>query len=167
MYYATTAAGSSFSLAAFTTSTITSVTFTSSTPSGTTLVGLVSFDGRTTWKYWNGSAWTTTTLSNIAANGNPLSTIQTQLAGTAVSSLPAQTALDFAWGLETTTAANSPTVSGVSIVIALPTAYQAASTGKVGATNQDIGVLRVSGTQTALFNNTSSPLTIQVALQVP
>ena len=167
MYYATTAAGSSFSLAAFTASTITSVAFTSATPSGTTLVGLVSFDGRTTWKYWNGSAWTTTTLANIAANGNPLSTIQTQLAGTAVSSLPAQVALDFAWGLETTTAANTPTVSLVTITIAIPASYQSASTGKVGSSNQDIGVFRISGTQTALYNNTATPLTIQAALQVP
>ena len=167
MYYATTSTGSSFSLAAFSSASITSVTFTSTTPSGTTLVGLVSFDGRTTWKYWNGSAWTTTTLSAIATNGTSLSTITTALAGVTVASLPAQTALDFAWGLETSTAANTPTVSLVTIVMNFPSQYQAASIGGVGSANQDVGLLHLSSTTTAIFNNTNAALTIQAALQVP
>jgi hypothetical protein len=167
MYYATTSTGSSFSLAAFSSASITSVTFTSTTPSGTTLVGLVSFDGRTTWKYWNGSAWTTTTLSAIATNGTSLSTITTALAGVTVASLPAQTALDFAWGLETTSASATPAVFLVTIVIALPAAYQSASVGKLGVATQDIGMLRASSTTTVLVNNTPAALQIQAALQVP
>jgi hypothetical protein len=167
MYYATTSTGSSFSLAAFSPASITSVTFTSTTPSGTTLVGLVSFDGRTTWKYRNGSAWTTTTLSAIATNGTSLSTITTALAGVTVASLPAQTALDFAWGLETTSASATPAVFLVTIVIALPAAYQSASVGKLGVATQDIGMLRASSTTTVLVNNTPAALQIQAALQVP
>jgi hypothetical protein len=165
MYYATTSAGSNVGLAGYAGGTITSVTFTSATPSGTTLVGLVSFDNQTTWKYWNGSAWTTTTLSAIAAQGTSLATISSALAGATINSLPAQTGLDFAWGLETTTAANTPSVSLVTVVISIPSGYQAALTGGLGST-QDIGMVRLTATTTALFNNTNAALTIQAALQV-
>jgi len=79
--------------------------------------------------------------------------------------LPAQTGLDFAWGLETTTAANTPSVSLVTVVISIPSGYQAALTGGLGST-QDIGMVRLTATTTALFNNTNAALTIQAALQV-
>jgi hypothetical protein len=51
-------------------SAISSITFTQSTPGTSTIKYLVSFNNRTTWKYWNGSSWQTTTLANISTNGN-------------------------------------------------------------------------------------------------
>jgi len=41
------------------------VTLTTDEPTNTAIKYLVSFDWRTTWKYWNWSSWATTTLANI------------------------------------------------------------------------------------------------------
>jgi hypothetical protein len=55
----------------------------------------------------------------------------------------------------------------VTIVMNFPSQYQAASIGGVGSANQDVGLLHLSSTTTAIFNNTNAALTIQAALQVP
>jgi len=55
-YYLTTTDTSQIALSNYVTK-INSATITASTPTNTSITGLVSFDGRLTWKKWNGSGW--------------------------------------------------------------------------------------------------------------
>jgi alpha-tubulin suppressor-like RCC1 family protein len=48
---------------------------TDSTPASTSIKYLVSFDDRATWKYWNGSFWTASSLGNLQTNGMSSSTL--------------------------------------------------------------------------------------------
>lgn len=96
-------------------STIHSATITQSTPPGTSIKWVVSFDGRVTWKYWNGSAWASLaslTSANLDANGNDYLTLQTALAGMNVESY---TTIDFAFSLKTTNQNFSPTVDNITL----------------------------------------------------
>src|SRR5690606_9908092 len=71
-YYVTTGDGAQLDTSAWT--SLSGVTFTQTTPTSTSLKYLVSFDGRTTWKYWDGSAWQSSSLANIGSNGNDKAT---------------------------------------------------------------------------------------------
>ena len=168
MYYVYMNSNIALDLTRYVGGSIASVTITNSVPSGGTLVGFVSTDGGTTWYYWTGSAWTSITLSaaNLAAHGNTMATLQTQLA-IAIASLPgAQTSLAFAWGLETTNSANTPTVSGVTVVFQPAARYETARLGGYGS-SADVAVGRLSSTQTMLKNQTAAPLQLQVTVGTP
>ncbi len=132
---------------------INSVTITATTPASTSLTGLVSFDGRTTWKKWNGSAWATHTggLSNIST-GNTIAEVQTGLAG----HVPGVgETIDFAFGLYTTVASSSPSIDGISINYDQPTSYDMATVGAYGAST-DFGVRRLTSTTTRIKNQSGS-----------
>ena len=132
------------------------------------MVGFVSTDGGTTWYYWTGSTWTSIALSsaNLAAHGNTMATLQTQLA-IAIASLPGtQQSLCFAWGLETTVAANTPNVSGVSVVFQPAARYEEATVGAYGS-SADIALGRTSATSTILKNQTAGSLQIYATLGTP
>lgn len=79
-YYLTTTNNSQIDTSIF--NEITGVTVSQTTPANTDIKYLVSFDGRSTWKYWNGSSWQNCILSieytddlctepsNASADGN-------------------------------------------------------------------------------------------------
>ncbi len=93
---------------------IKSVTTTETTPSGTSLKYLVSFDGRINWKYWAGSAWTTSTLDDLQTNGMSKTALEAITESQWSYGFSAGT-LDFAIDLGTTNSANTPELSGITI----------------------------------------------------
>lgn len=145
-YYITTAAGSQIDTSTWT--EITSVTLTQTTPASTTLLYLVSFDGRTTWKYWTGSAWAASSLANLQTNGMDKTTVEaiTQAQWGASGGFTAGT-LDFAFDLKTTDSTVTPSLDLITANYNLPQHYEIASTGKYGS-SADYGVKRNSSTQT-------------------
>jgi hypothetical protein len=54
---------------------INKMVFTEVLPTNTTLKYLFSVDDRTTWKYWDGDSWETSSLANIGTNGNSSTTL--------------------------------------------------------------------------------------------
>jgi hypothetical protein len=83
---------------------IESLSFNYSQPSYTTILALVSFDGKNTWKKWNGSEFVTET--DITA-GNTLATMSTGMVGFEMESY---SSMDFKFYLSTTNAYYTPVV---------------------------------------------------------
>ncbi|KKR47497.1 MAG: Cell wall surface anchor family protein [Parcubacteria group bacterium GW2011_GWC2_40_31] len=73
-YYVTTADASNLDTSGW--ANISSVSITQTTPTDTSIKYLISFDNRSTWKYWNGSAWTTSTLDDLQTNGMSSTTLE-------------------------------------------------------------------------------------------
>jgi len=103
---------------------INSASITESTPVNTAVKYLVSFDGRTTWKYWDGGAWQVSvdtssggvlTDANAFTNANDKTTIEgitpTQWSTLGGFDQGTTTSLDVAIDLETTNSTVSPSVS--------------------------------------------------------
>jgi hypothetical protein len=118
-YYVTTASGSQLNTSSW--GVMTGVTMTQTTPTNTNLKYLVSFDNQSTWKYWNGSAWTASTLGNIATNGMTKTTIEaiTQAQWSASGGFTAGT-LDFAANLSTTDLNFTPSLDNIAVNYNLP-----------------------------------------------
>jgi len=96
-------------------STIHSATIAQTMPPGTSIKWLVSFDGRATWRKWNGSAWVVVPLNNgssIDTNGNDYLTLQTALTNLNVE---AYGTIDFAFSLKTANPNFSPSVDAVTL----------------------------------------------------
>ena len=112
-YYVATMAASSIDVSDW--STIHSATITQSTPPGTSIKWLVSFDGRATWRKWDGSAWAVVPLNNgssIDTNGNDYLTMQNALTNLNVESYGT---IDFAFSLKTANPNFSPSVDAVTL----------------------------------------------------
>ncbi|MBP2307402.1 hypothetical protein GBZ48_28815 [Azospirillum melinis] len=96
-------------------STIRSATIAQTTPPGTGIKWLVSFDGRATWRKWDGSAWVVVPLnsgSSIDTNGNDYLTLQNALTNLNVESY---STIDFAFSLKTANPSFSPSVDAVTL----------------------------------------------------
>lgn len=96
-------------------STIHSATITQTTPPGTSIKWLVSFDGRATWRKWDGSAWVVVPLNNgssIDTNGNDYLTMQNALTNLNVE---VYSTIDFAFSLKTANPNFSPSVDAVTL----------------------------------------------------
>lgn len=96
-------------------STIHSATIAQTTPPGTSIKWLVSFDGRATWRKWDGSAWVVVPLNSgasIDTNGNDYLTLQTALTNLNVE---AYSTIDFAFSLKTANPNFSPSVDAVTL----------------------------------------------------
>lgn len=111
-YYVTTAEATSFSLANI--NEINSITVTNTQPTNTTIKALVSFDGRSTWKYYSGGSFATASggLTDLQTSGMTIAELQTAFtnwnpAGNAT--------LDFAFDLKTTDRLATPNVDLVTI----------------------------------------------------
>jgi hypothetical protein len=110
-WYVATASGSQVDTT--TMSRVASLSISSSTPGSTTLKGLVSFDGRSTWSKWNGSAWAFEVNNagissyDFSTNGNTIVEIQTGFTNLSMDGI---STLDFVYGLKTTNAAATPSV---------------------------------------------------------
>mgnify|MGYP006283252935 CR=1 FL=1 len=100
-------------------SEISGITLNQTTPANTDLKYLVSFDGRSTWKYWDGSSWQTSTLSNFQTNGMSKATLEgitpSQWSASGGFMEGTTTTLDFAVDLKTTDSGNTPELSGIAI----------------------------------------------------
>lgn len=85
---------------------------TSTSISGTNLTGLVSFDGRSSWRKWSGSTWASYSagLSGIV-DSNTMSGIETGLTNWTLSGT--ETDLDFAFGLLTTISGLTPSIDQI------------------------------------------------------
>ncbi|MDO8661655.1 MAG: Ig-like domain-containing protein, partial [Candidatus Omnitrophota bacterium] len=133
-YYVTTAAGSQINTSSWT--GLSSASLTQTTPANTSIKYLVSFDGRTTWKYWDGSSWTASTLGNIATNGISKTTLegitrsQWQSSGGFVPTTT--TTLDFAASLATTDANATPSLDLINVTYP--------NSGYTSATSTDVVV---------------------------
>jgi len=113
-YYITTAVASQVDTSIWTGMTWVSITQT--TPTDTSIKYLVSFDGRTTWKYWSGSVWTASSLANLQTEGMSKTVLETinESQWSSTGGFVAGT-LDFAIDLGTTNPANTPKLNGISI----------------------------------------------------
>lgn len=128
-YYVNTAAASQADVSAY--AHISDVDLTETTPAGTSIKYLVSFDNRSTWKYFDGSSWQITTLSNanLQSYGMEKAAIEavTQPQWEASGGFVAGTTavLDFAVDLKTTDETVTPSLDNIAVN------YQYYPTGKI------------------------------------
>ena len=98
---------------------INSVTLSQTTPTNTSIKYLVSFDNRTTWKYWDGTVWTDSSLANLQTDGmdkaflEGISQAQWNASGGFVAGTTAT--LDFAADLLTTDSSATPSLDQISV----------------------------------------------------
>jgi uncharacterized protein (TIGR02145 family) len=116
-YYITTTDSSQINTSTY--SQISGISFTQTTPENTSLKYLTSFDDRTTWKYWNGSSWTTTTLDDLQTNGNSNTELEalteTNWSSTGGFGAGTTTTLDFAVDLSTTDDSVTPELDQIEV----------------------------------------------------
>jgi hypothetical protein len=118
--YLTTAGSSQISIPS-SLAHITGVTLTQTTPSSTSIKYLVSFDNRATWKYFNGSTWVATTLSNANLQSYGIektafeAITQTQWEASGGVSPGVTATLDFAADLKTTDPTNKPSLDNIAV----------------------------------------------------
>ncbi|HYF05114.1 MAG TPA: tail fiber domain-containing protein, partial [Patescibacteria group bacterium] len=111
-YYITTSDQTQIDLTSA--NSINSATVTESTNANQVIKYLVSFDGRATWKYWNGSSWQTSTLANAQTNGRTGAQLQTDLANWTSAQ---GTKLDIAASFFTSQTSNSPTLDNIAVSV--------------------------------------------------
>jgi hypothetical protein len=166
MYYFTTNDSSHF-ITGPSVSKVNSVSHTIYQPQFTNVLMLVSFDGRGTWKYWNGSTWSATTsgLGSISTQGVAPSAITNGLANY----IPGinDVALDFAWGLSTTSTSATPIVAGIAINYNEGTTWNAASIGAYDQYVTDASVKCLNSTTTQVRNNTPTTQNMLVSVFSP
>lgn len=112
-FFVATAASSSIDVTDW--STIHAAAVTQTVTPGGTIKWVVSFDGRTTWKYWTGSVWASIaslTAASIDTSGNDAATLQAALTGLNVE---AYSTIDFAFSLKTANPNFSPSVDAVTL----------------------------------------------------
>jgi hypothetical protein len=144
-----------------------SVTVAGTQPANTNRKWLVSFDGRVTWMKWDGAAWQTHVggLGDIA-NGNTTAEMETGLTNIDPLSAPGSVGLDFAVALQTTDAAVTPTVDGLTINYDEPARYDPATVGAYGAATE-FGVQRIDATTTKVKNQTVTTQKVFIQMTQP
>lgn len=95
---------------------ITSMSITQTTPGSSTIKYLVSFDDRTTWKYFNGTQWSSSSLGDLQTNGMTKTQLEdltpSQWKATGGFQPVITTTLDFAIDLKS---GSSPLLDGMSM----------------------------------------------------
>ncbi len=116
-YYITTAAASQINTTTY--ANITGIDLTQTTPTNTSIKYLVSFDNRTTWKYWDGDSWEISSLDDLQTNGMEKSALeaisQAQWESSGGFSPGTTTTLDFAADLKTTDATVTPSLDNIQV----------------------------------------------------
>jgi hypothetical protein len=126
-----------------------SLLFTETLPTGTQLKYLLSVDGRTTWKKWNGSAWVSEILANIHTNGNSKAELEAlTCADFALLFTPGT--LDVAIGLKSTVNISTPQLDQININYSL--------VGFRKCTDSEIEITCLSETNTVIKNISASTL---------
>ena len=95
------------------------VRFTQSVPANTKTRYLVSFDGKTTWKYWTGSTWATSSLANISTS-SMTATMMGDLNASQWNQVFVPGTFDVAVGLSTTSSGVTPSVDNIAIDYTVP-----------------------------------------------
>lgn len=116
-YYVTTSDTSQINTSTWT--ELNNVSVSGTTPTDTSIKYLVSFDNRSTWKYWNGSLWADSSLANLQIDGMSKSSLE-ELSSAAWEAsggfIPGvTTTLDFAMDFESTNKAVTPTLDAINI----------------------------------------------------
>jgi len=135
-----------------------------STPTDTSVKYLISFDGRTTWRYWNGSFWKASSLANLQADGMEKAALE-GINASEWGTMIAGGTMDFALDLATTNTSVGPKVyeitlnytegtlalSNLSVGWVTPTTNQSVKQNKffkvevtVNCTVADCGIVNVS-----------------------
>lgn len=111
-YYVTTTNATQFSLA--NAREINSIDITDTQPTNTTIRALVSFDGRSTWKYYSAGSWQTAAggLGDLQTSGMTIGDLETAFTNWTPTS---ETTLDFAFDLASTSSTATPSIDGISI----------------------------------------------------
>jgi hypothetical protein len=116
-YYIATNDSSNLSTSAW--SNISGVSFTETTPDNTNIKYLVSFDGRTTWKYWNGSSWSSSSLGNFQTDGMSSSTLAALTSNNWLAPggfvVGSTDSLDFAMDLSSSDSSATPELNEISV----------------------------------------------------
>jgi len=136
------------------------------TPTNTSLRYLVSFDGRTTWKSWNGSAWVTVAggLNDLQTSGVTAATLSglssaNWMSAGGINSDASQT-LDFAIDLDSNSVSEAPSLSQISIQ------YVQATYDRV-ADDSNYDIRYIDSTHTTIKNNTGSSQDIKANILIP
>lgn len=143
---------------------ISSATITQTTPANTDIRWLVSFDGRTTWKKWDGDAWVVHTdgLTGDWAVANTKAQVEDGLDELPV---PQPETLDFAFALKTTDAAATPSVDKLELVYNENVSYAPGTVGKEGASTE-FGVRRIDPTHTRVTNQSGSTKSVFINFRI-
>ncbi|MFH0808261.1 MAG: Ig-like domain-containing protein [archaeon] len=116
-YYLTTSDTSQKNTSSW--SEISGISLTQTTPTNTSIKYLVSFDNRTSWKYWNSSAWASSSLDDLQTNGMSKTTLEGLSSANwgASGGFQAGTTetLDFAMDLSTTNSSATPEIDNIEI----------------------------------------------------
>jgi uncharacterized protein (TIGR02145 family) len=95
---------------------VSGITLTQTTPTNTDLKYLVSFDGRSTWRYWDGDSWETSTLDDLQTNGMSKTTLEgLSSANWSSTNGFSPGTLDFAIDLSTTDNTATPELDNIEI----------------------------------------------------
>jgi len=142
---------------------LTNFDITQTQPANTTVNYLVSFDAGVTWKYWNGSAWTNSSLANLQTEGMNEAILESLtganwFAAGGINSDASQT-LDFAFDLYTTNNATTPSVDQISLTYSSPTFWQIQT--------QNYDIQEFSDTQTQITNRSGSTKDIKISVIIP
>lgn len=126
------------------------VGLTQTTRANTSIKYLISFDGRTTWKYWNGSAWATSALATIETNGMSKTVIE-RLQSDDWGSLGGfsqgvTTSVDFAVSLDSNDASVTPSLDQIHVVY---------TTGDVGVTFGGVSATNVTVVDSSTISATT------------
>jgi hypothetical protein len=164
-HYVTTTDANHLDFVALGLSKINSISHTKSEPASTSMRMLVSFDGRTTWRKWNGSTWATHSggLGDIG-NGNTVAEVATGLTNYTPAS--GEDFLDLAWGMHTTDALATPTLDAVSVSYDEAARYAPASVGAYGS-SAEFGVRRLTATTTKIKNMTGTTQKVHASILTP
>lgn len=141
-YYITTNDNSHFSFKQA--SKIQSITITSVVPALTSIKVVASFDGRQTWKKWDGVQWIAVT--DFKAQNNTIAELQ---AGFSNLVRTTQEYVDLAFILMTTSKYRTPSVDQVTIIYTDNSHYEMATVGTYTSTS-DFGLKRVDPTTTMI-----------------
>ena len=116
-YYTTTNTNSQINTSTW--GAINSVDTTQTTPANTNITYLVSFDNKNTWKYYNGSSWQDSTLTNIDTNGMDKTTLE-NLTVNEWSQVFTEGTIDFAANLSSTDNTVTPELDNIQINYTTP-----------------------------------------------
>ncbi len=115
-YYVTTTDSSQIDTSTY--GHITGATLTQTTPANTSIKYLVSFDDRSTWKYWDGDSWESSSLDNLQTNGMSKTAIEGLSQANWESTggfVPGIGTLDFAADLSTSDSSATPELDNIAV----------------------------------------------------
>ena len=166
-YFVATAAGSQINSSSW--DSISAATFAENVPTGTSLKYLFSFDGRATWKFWDGSAWQTAVDTNAGGSLADATAFQNANSSAEISALSSANwaanggfspgTLDVAIDLGTTDVSFSPELDQISFD------YFSGNFWRIISDNSSFPIDFLSETETKITNNSGATATVKLFLR--